>query len=332
MTRVCVDAMGGDEPPEIVLQGIEKALVQDSDLELLVAGLPEVVEPFCESHERAFALAATEVIDMADHPAEAVRTKRDSSIVKGCQAVRAGEAEGFFSAGSTGAILAAGTLHVGRSRGIKRPAIAVALPGIEGHSCILLDVGANADCRPEMIVQFAEMGRAYSQVLFGTYNPKIALLSNGTEETKGSSQVLEFHEALASSGLNFVGNCEGPDLLLNPDIDVAVCDGFTGNVALKTLEGTAKYLLHEIKGLAHSSKRAGLGGILLKPSLGGLKDKLSGDKYGGAMLLGLKAPVLVGHGATSVEAICNGCLASASMVRGGIVEKISVSSPRRSSE
>lgn len=322
MTTICVDAMGGDEKPEVVLAGIEAALAKDADLEVLVAGNEEVVVPFCDSHDRARALVTTEVIGMEEHPAEAVRTKKDSSIVRACAAVRAGEADGFFSAGSTGAIFAAATLGIGRIRGIKRPAIACAVPGASGRQSVFLDMGANADVRPEMIVQFAQMGRAYSRVTLGTTSPKVALLSNGSEETKGSEAVIAEHEALVAAGPDwFVGNCEGTDILQGR-FDVIVSDGFAGNVALKTLEGTAKFILAEVKKAVKGSTKAALGALLLKDALKGVAASLSGDEHGGAILLGVKAPVLIGHGATSANAVMHGTLACAAAVRGELVDKI----------
>lgn len=321
MTCICVDAMGGDEQPSVVLDGIAAALAADADLEVLVAGNAEYVEPFVEGRPRTRALVTTEVIEMDEHPAEAVRAKKDSSIVRACAAVRAGEAQGFFSAGSTGAIFTAATLGVGRIRGVKRPAIASELPGASGRQTVFLDMGANADVRPEMIVQFARMGRAYSKVVVGVEDPRVALLSNGEEDTKGSEAVLAAHAALAEAGPWFVGNCEGSDLL-SGRFDVIVTDGFTGNVALKSLEGTAKFLLGQVKQAAHDSKKAGLGALLMKSSLKRVAHALSGDEHGGAVLLGCKAPVLIGHGATSKDAVMNGTLACARAVRSGLVENV----------
>lgn len=321
-TTICVDAMGGDEPPEVVLEGISQALAQDPQLKVLVAGDEGVVAPFCDAHERAVPLVTTEVIGMGEHPAEAVRAKRDSSIVRGLAAVRAGEADGFFSAGSTGAVFAAATLRVGRIRGIRRPALATALPGLDGHHTVMLDMGANADVRPEMLVQFAQMGRAYAHVILGVEDGRVALLSNGSEDTKGSEQVVEEHRALDEAGCGFVGNAEGSDLLLG-DFDVIVTDGFTGNVALKSMEGTAKFMLKSIKRVVSASKRAAVGALLLKDGIKGIAAELSGDEYGGAILLGLKAPVVIGHGATSSRAVAQGTAFAASAVRGGLVDKIS---------
>ena len=307
--------MGGDEGPEVVLEGITRALAADDDLEVVVAGNEEVVVPFCAKHSRAEALVTTEVIEMAEHPTAAVRAKKDSSIVRGCRAVRAGEADAFFSAGSTGAILAAGTLVVGRVKGVARAALATAMPGVDGHMTTFLDLGANADCPPEMIVQFARMGTAYAQIVLGVEDPTVGLLNNGTEETKGSEAALARHEALAAAqDVNFRGNCEGRDVLTGP-LDVIVTDGFTGNVALKTVEGTAKFIVAALKAEAAKSKKVALGALMVKPALKGVASLLSGDAYGGAALLGLKAPVLVGHGATNADAIMNGTLTAARCVR-----------------
>lgn len=321
MTTICVDAMGGDEKPEVVLAGIKAALDVDPDLSVLVAGTEDVVVPFGATHERARALVCTQVIEMGDHPADAVRAKKDSSIVRGLSAVKAGEADGFFSAGSTGAIFAAAAACVGRIRGIKRPAIACSIPGSSGRRSVFIDMGANADTRPETLVQFALMGRAYARLSSGVENPRVALLSNGSEDTKGSAAALAAHDALRQAGTWFVGNCEGTDILAG-NYDVIVSDGFTGNVAVKTLEGTAKFIMNELKKSISSSKRSALGALLLKPALKEVAAQLSGDEYGGAILLGVRSPVLIGHGATSVEAIKNGTLATAAAHRGMLVDKI----------
>ncbi|MDO4806676.1 MAG: phosphate acyltransferase PlsX [Coriobacteriales bacterium] len=322
MITVCVDAMGGDEPAEVVCEGIALALKNDEDLSVLVAGNEDVVVPFCNEHERAIPLVTTEVIGMEEHPAESVRRKKDSSIVRACAAVRAGDAQGFFSAGSTGAVFLAATMGIGRIRGIKRPCLASIVPGLNGHQTVALDLGANADARPEMIVQFAQMGAAFARVSIGVDNPRVALLSNGEEETKGSEMVLAYHKALAEADCGFVGNAEGTDILLG-DFDVIVTDGFTGNVALKTLEGTAKFIMAMLKESVSKSVRAKVGALLLKPALKDIKQLLSGDDYGGAVLLGTKAPVFIGHGATSAQAVASGTAACAAAIRGGLVDKVS---------
>ncbi|KXB33885.1 fatty acid/phospholipid synthesis protein PlsX [Atopobium deltae] len=328
MISVCVDAMGGDEKPEVVLQGIERALAQDQDLCVVVAGEREAIADFCATHERTRALFTTEVIEMDEHPAQAVRDKKDSSIVRGCMAVKEGQADGFFSAGSTGAIFAASTFTIGRIRGIKRPCIAGILPGRDGHQTIMLDLGANADVRPDMIVQFAHMGIAFARAALNKESLRIALLSNGTEDTKGSTAMQAFFAALqeaqaqfATSNAQFVGNCEGNDILTG-DYDLIVTDGLTGNIALKTMEGTAKYIMHALKRSTEASLRAKLGTGLLLPSFKAIATSLSGDKNGGAVLLGLKAPVLIGHGATSSEAVMNGTLAVVRCIRTDLCAKI----------
>ena len=321
MTTICVDVMGADKEPEVLLEGVAQALAADADLEVLVAGAAEFVEPFAASHERARALVTTEVITMSEHPAQAVRAKKDASIVRAAAAVRAGEADGLFSAGSTGAVLTAATFGVGRLKGIKRPALSLPFPGISGRPTVFLDMGANADVRPDVIVQFAQMGRAYARAVLGVAEPRVGLLCNGSEETKGSEMALAYHEALAAAGCGFAGNAEGTDILAGT-FDVIVADGFTGNVALKSIEGTGKFVLKRLKAAMGASLKNKIGMALLAGSLKSLAGELSGDEYGGAVLLGLRAPVLKGHGATSARAVCQGTLAAARVVRAGLTEKI----------
>ena len=316
MTTICVDVMGSDREPSVLLEGVAKALDRDPELKVLVAGDASVVEPFARDHDRAAALVTTEVIAMDEHPATAVRKKKDASIVRAASAVRAGQADGLFSAGST---LTAATFGIGRIKGIRRPALTLAAPGISGKKTVLLDCGANADVHPEAIVQFAHMGRAYAQVVLGVEEPRVALLCNGSEDTKGSELALSYHEALAAANCGFVGNAEGTDLLAGT-YDVIVTDGFTGNVALKTIEGTAKFIVARVKAAAGESKRAGLGALMLKPALKSVAGDLSGDEMGGAVLLGLRAPVVKGHGSTSAEA--SGTLACARAARGQLCERI----------
>ncbi len=321
MTTICVDVMGSDCEPSVLLEGVAKALELDSELKVLVAGDASVVEPFARDHERAEALVTTEVIAMDEHPASAVRKKKDASIVRAASAVRAGQADGLFSAGSTGAVLTAATFGIGRIKAIRRPALTLAAPGISGKKTVLLDCGANADVQPDAIVQFAHMGRAYAQVVLGVEEPRVALLCNGSEDTKGSELALSYHKALAEGNCGFVGNAEGTDLLAGT-FDVIVADGFTGNVALKTIEGTAKFIVSRVKAAAGESKRAGLGALMLKPALKTVAGELSGDEMGGAVLLGLRAPVVKGHGSTSAEAVASGTLACARAARGQLCERI----------
>ncbi len=321
MTTICVDVMGADKEPEVLLEGVAQALADDPELEVLVAGAAEVVEPFAAAHERARALVTTEVITMSEHPASAVRQKKDASIVRAAAAVRAGEADGLFSAGSTGAVLTAATFGVGRIKGVKRPALSLPFPGISGKPTVFLDMGANADVKPDVLVQFAHMGRAYSRAVLGVAEPRVGLLCNGSEDTKGSEMALAYHAALEAGDCGFAGNAEGTDLLAGT-FDVIVADGFTGNVALKSIEGTGKFVIKRLKAAMEASLSNKIGMALLAKSLKSLAAEMSGDEYGGAILLGLRAPVVKGHGATSAQAVRKGTLAAAAAVRAGLCEKI----------
>jgi glycerol-3-phosphate acyltransferase PlsX len=321
MTTICVDVMGSDREPFVLLEGVSMALERDPELKVLVVGDAVVVEPFARDHERTSALVTTGVIGMDEHPANAVRKKKDASIVRAAAAVRAGEADGLFSAGSTGAVLTAATFGIGRIKGIRRPALTLAIPGVTGKKTVFLDCGANADVHPDTLVQFSHMGCAYAQVVLGIEEPRVALLSNGSEDTKGSGLALQYHQALSEGNCGFVGNAEGNDLLAGT-FDVIVSDGFTGNVALKAVEGTAKFIMSRVKAATGNSKSAALGALMLKPALRSVAGELSGDEMGGAVLLGLRAPVVKGHGSTSAEAVANGTLACARAARGRLCERI----------
>ena len=329
--RVCVDVMGGDEEPEVVLEGIAAALAVDPDLTVLAAGPAEIVNSFCAKTDRAVALEAPDAITMEDDPIRAVMTKRKSSIVLACRAVKKGDADGFFSAGSTGAVTAAATAYVtpfkfdedGKKRPV-RPCITSALPNRAGGLTILCDMGANPDVEPDDMVRFAQMGAAYARAVCGIADPRVGLLSNGTEEHKGSGFTKTCYPLMVDSVPGFAGNCEGTDLL-SGNVDVVVTDGFAGNIALKATEGAAKFLMSELKSAFLGSLKTKIAALLLKDALGELKGKLSGDAKGGAILLGLKGVVLIGHGATSVEAVKNGTLATAEAVRAGLVESVAAS-------
>ncbi len=320
MYVICVDAMGGDREPEVVLQGIELALSKFDDIEVLVAGDANIVVPFAQKHERARALVSKSSISMDEHATDSFRKKRDSSVVMGLQAVKHGEAQAFFSAGNTGAIFTAASFILGRLKGIQRPCLASFLPGLLDHETIVLDLGANADCKPSMMLGFAHLGSAYSSYYFKKPHIKLGLLSNGGEDIKGNAMTLETHKLLRESSLNFQGNAEGTDLLLG-DFDCIVMDGFTGNCCLKTLEGTAKFIAKKIKE-ATGSTRAALGALMLKPTLQKVADSLSGDVHGGAVLLGVKAPVFIGHGSTSPVAVMNGIRVSREALEGGMISAL----------
>ena len=310
--KVVVDAMGGDDAPGVVLEGVGQAVAQDPSLTVILTGPEDVIVPFAAQHGNVIAHPTTEAIGMGEHP-EAVRRKKDSSIVVGCRLVKDGEAGGFFSAGSTGACMSAATLVIGRIKGVKRPAIATVLPSPVAK-VVFADMGANADCKPEYLVQFARMARVYAQVTLGIDNPSVGLLNIGEEETKGSEFAQECHRLMKEHVPNFRGNAEGRALALG-GFDVIVTDGFTGNVALKVYEGVGMALLAGLKETIYSTTKSKIGGLLIKDALSKFKDELSADKYGGAQLLGCKGVCLIGHGSSNAQAICSGVLATADAIR-----------------
>lgn len=317
---IAVDALGGDHAPDVVLEGVQQALAADADLTVILCGPDEVVTPFAAAHERCVAQPTTEFITMGEHPAQAVRKKKDSSIVVGCRLVKEGAAQGFFSAGSTGACLAAATLVMGRAKGIARPALATVIPS-PVRPVVMCDVGANADCKPEYLVQFGRMGSVYAQKMLGIEAPRAALLNIGEEEEKGSQFAQEAHKLMREKLPNFAGNAEGGDVLA-ATFDVYVCDGFTGNVCLKTIEGTSKVLFKTLKNIMMKSVATKLGALALKGGLSDLKQQVSADTYGGAPLLGVNGACIVGHGSSNPTAIKNGVLTSAKLVRERVSEII----------
>lgn len=319
-TTLAVDALGGDDAPAVVLEGTAEALKEDPDLAIVLCGPREVVEPFAASHERCTAQVTTEEIAMGEHPANAVRTKKDSSIVVGCRLVKEGQAQGFFSAGSTGACLAAATLVMGRAKGVARPTLLTVLPSPVAP-VVMCDVGANADCKPEYLVQFAQMASVYAREVVGIAEPKVGLLNIGSEEAKGSAFAQECYKLLSARVPEFAGNCEGGDIL-EARFDVVVTDGFTGNVCLKTIEGTASVLFKAVKGALVSSPVAKLGALAVKGGLTELKGRLSAETYGGAPLLGVKGACIIGHGSSSPTAVKNGIHTTAKIARERVPELI----------
>lgn len=320
---IAVDALGGDFGPSVVLPGVAAALGEDPDLRVLLCGPEDVVVPFAASHERCEAVPCTEEITMEEHPANAVRRKKDSSIVVGCRMVKEGRAQGFFSAGSTGACLAAGIMVAGRIKGVARPALSTIVPS-PVRPVVMCDVGANADCKPEYLVQFAKMASIYVERVLERENPSVALLNIGAEETKGSQFAQECHELLKRQIPNFKGNCEGTDLL-NGTFDVVVTDGFTGNVCIKTIEGTSKVLLQSVKGVFKKNPLTMLSALALKGGLQELKESISSDTFGGAPLLGVRGACLVGHGSSNETAVKNGILTASKTVRLQVSELIAQS-------
>ena len=311
--RVAVDAMGGDRAPEEVVAGALEA--RSDTIEPILFGPPGLDTGGLELVE------APERITMDDKPAEAVRSKPDSSLVMANRAVGEGRADAVVSAGNTGAMLAAGLLEIRRLKGVHRPAIAVVIPARYGAS-VLIDAGANADSRPEHLVQFAHMGSIFAEEILERPNPEVRLLSIGEEPEKGNHLVLEAHALLRESGLNFKGNSEARELLRFA-ADVVVADGFTGNVALKLLEGTIKELLDALREEISATTRGKLGGLLIRPAARGLRSRLDPDTYGGAYLLGLRGLSVIAHGNSSRTAIANAIRLAARGVENGVVDRLS---------
>ena len=295
MIRIAVDAMGSDRGAGAVVAGALEAA--SDEIVPVVFGSPDL-------DTRGLALVpTTQVVGMDEKPADAFRTKEDSSLVRAVKAVADGDADAVVSAGSTGAMLAAGLVLLRRVPGVRRPAIAVPIPARKGPS-VLIDAGANADCRAEHLLQFATMGAVFAEEILGISRPQVRLLSIGEEPEKGNQLTLGAHELLAASDLDFRGNAEGRDVLEGA-ADVLVTDGFTGNVTLKAIEGTIRTLLDSLREEITASATGTVGGLLIRPAARRLRRRLDPDTYGGAYLLGLRGLVVIAHGNSSSTAIAN---------------------------
>ena len=313
---IALDAMGGDFAPSEIIAGARRA-VDELGLAVTLVGVPELMgDPLGLP-----VVACTEVIAMDDDPANSVRKKKDSSLVRCAELVRDHEASAMVSAGNTGATMASALLRMGRLAGVVRPCIVTPIPNPGGNPTALVDAGANAECTPEMLVQFALMGAAFVKARFGIDSPKVGLLSIGEESTKGTPLVKETHELLASHAqVDFYGNVEGRDLLPSY-ADVVVTDGFTGNVALKTLEGSLKFIFSTVE-VINTNEETKKAGDALFPFLLPLANELNPDNHGGAMLLGLKGICVISHGSSSSTAIMNALRVAAEMDATGVVDKV----------
>jgi phosphate acyltransferase len=326
LSRIAVDALGGDRAPDEVVAGALDAAKDGIEIALYgPAGLDTRGLELVETPDR---------IEMAEKPSEAVRAKPNSSLVAAVRAVAAGDADAVISAGNTGAMLAAGLVHLRRLPGVFRPAIAVPLPARNGVT-VLIDAGANADSRPEHLVQFASMGAIFAEEILGRANPTVRLLSIGEEPEKGDQMTIEAHELLRESpSVNFAGNAEGRDLLRGA-ADVIVTGGFTGNLTLKLLEGTIHELLDALRTEIASTPTGKLGGLLIRPAARRLRTRLDPDTYGGAYLLGLKGLAVIAHGNSGRRAVANGIRLAARGVEHRVVERLAERLPvydRRASE
>ena len=312
MIRIAVDAMGSDRGAAAVVEGA---------LSVRADGIEPVVFGSAELDTGGLTLVpTTQVVEMDEKPADAFRTKADSSLVRAVKAVADGEAEAVVSPGNTGAMLAAGLVLLRRVPGARRPAIAVPIPARKGPS-ILIDAGANADCRAEHLLQFATMGAVFAEEILGIARPQVRLLSIGEEPEKGNQLTLEAHELLTASDLDFRGNAEGRDVLEGA-ADVLVTDGFTGNVALKAVEGTIRTLLDSLREEIAATATGSIGGLLIRPAARRLRRRLDPDTYGGAYLLGLRGLVVIAHGNSSSTAIANAIRLAARGVEHDVVGRL----------
>ena len=319
MIRVAVDALGGDRAPEEIVAGA--LLAATDEIKPILYGPSGLGTGGLE-------LVETDgVVEMHEKPADVVRAKPASSLVRAVRAVGDGDADVVVSAGSTGALLAASLLHIRRLPGVLRPAIAVMIPARRGPT-VLIDGGANADARPEHLVQFAHMGVVFAEEMLELTDPEVRLLSIGEEPEKGNQLTLEAALLLADSGLRFMGNQEGR-VLLEGQADVIVCDGFTGNVALKTLEGAILSVVGSLRTEVAATMRGKIGGLLIRPAARRLRQRLDPDTYGGAYLLGLRGLVVISHGSSSRRAIANAIALAARGVEHRLVERLAERLPER---
>jgi glycerol-3-phosphate acyltransferase PlsX len=320
--KIAIDAMGGDNAPKEIVMGAMKAVKAFSDIHITLVGDENKIKEHLSNPDRITILHTTEVILATDEPVRAVRRKKNASMVLAAKLVSDGKADACISAGNTGALMAAGLFVIGRITGIERPALAPTLPTIGGEGFLLLDVGANADAKPEHLLQYAIMGSIYSDKVRGIAKPRVGLLNIGTEEKKGNELTRQAYNLLKNANLNFVGNVEARDLLEGV-ADVVVSDGFTGNMVLKTIEGTALSMFKMLKTALMSSLKSKLAAAVLKPNFMTLKNKMDYSEYGGAGLFGLKAPVIKAHGSSNGQSIFSAIRQTREMVQKNVVEQIS---------
>jgi len=314
---VAVDAMGGDRAPAEIVAGARRA-ADEWGIPVVLVGPPDQVGDTLGLD----LLPASEVIGMDEDPAQGVRRKKDSSLVRAAEAVRDGRALAMVSAGNTGATMASALLRMGRLKGIVRPAIATPIPQLGSHPTVLLDAGANSECTPAMLVQFAQMGSAYSTARYGVEEPTVALLSIGEEKSKGTPLVKETHALLAvTPGIRFVGNAEGRDLMHDAP-DVVVTDGFTGNVALKTLEGSLRFFMDTLLEVLQKNEETKKASEVLLPYLAPVAAEFDPDNTGGAVLLGVDGVCVISHGSSSAQAIVSAVRVAHDVATAGLVDRL----------
>ena len=326
MDKIIVDGMGGDNAPASTCAGVARALNEDKELYIILTGQKDKLESclggLSYPADRLEIVDCPDVIDMNDIPTEAVKKKNSSLMQAFWMLKKQDDVAALVTAGSTGATIVGGQLILGRIRGIKRPALTPAVPNVNGKMVVLCDCGANAECKPSMLCQFALMGSAYSTVGLGVKQPKVGLLNNGAEEHKGDPVHQQAYKYLKQmKGINFVGNIEGRDIN-TADIDVVVSDGFSGNIALKTMEGTAKMILKTMKKQLMADTRSKIGALLCKKAINRMRSDLDFEAAGGAMLLGVKKVVVKNHGSSSAISICNAVHKAAQLYRSGLIQKV----------
>ncbi|TMD98926.1 MAG: phosphate acyltransferase PlsX [Chloroflexi bacterium] len=317
--RIAVDAMGGDHAPIEIVKGAGQA-ADELGIDISLVGIPSLVQPLLDSHPRLQIVPCTQVIAMDEHPAQAVRNKPDSSISVCARLCKEGRADGWTSAGNSGAVMAAALLIQGRIRGVERPALGSIVPTQDGFA-YFLDVGANVDSRPEYLVQFAAMGAVYAREMLGRAQPRVALLSNGEEEGKGDELVRETTRRLKGSLPGFVGNVEPKDIY-SARADVIVADGFVGNVAIKMAEATAEFLFRSLREEIPRTLPGKLGGALIRPRVRQIRDRIDWREFGGAPLLGIDGVAVVAHGRSDARAMKNAVRVARDAVQNGLVAKI----------
>jgi glycerol-3-phosphate acyltransferase PlsX len=317
--RIAVDAMGGDHAPVQVLEGAAAA-ADEYGIDVSVVGLPSAVQPLLDRHPSLRLVPCTQVITMDEHPAQAVRSKLDSSMSVCARLCKDGQADGWISAGNSGAIMAAALFIQGRIKGVERPALGSIVPTQNGF-CYFLDVGANVDSKPEYMVQFAQMGAVYAREMLGRSNPRVGLLSNGEEEGKGDERVRETSRRLRGSMRGFVGNIEPKDLYA-ARADVVVADGFVGNVAIKMAEATAEFLFRNLRDEIPKTMTGKVGGLLIRNRVRELRARIDWREFGGAPLLGIDGVAVVAHGRSDARAIKNAIRVTKEAVENELVGKI----------
>ena len=324
--KIAVDAMGGDYAPGVVIEGVLLALQGIPGLQLVLVGHQEKLSFYLEkaglsNHPQVELVHAEQVVEMSDHSTDSIRSKKHSSITVCADLVKAGRADAIVSAGHTGAAVAATKVRLRTLEGVDRPALATAMPAVGGKN-ILIDVGANTDCTPINLAQFAVMGELYAQLTFGLERPRIGLLSVGGEDVKGNDLTKEVFKILSSMPINFVGNVEGHDIFHKSTCDVIVCDGFTGNSILKASEGLARATYHWLKEAFTRNPIRQTGAFLAKEAFRDLKKISDSEEFGGAPLLGIRGVCIIGHGASTPKAIKNAIRLADTYLKHGLTDRI----------